>query len=106
MGTKTERLAEVYRRVARLPRPSTAQESFDQFCDVLDEVEDEMSGVAKQFPPPADGGGRMYCPLADRTTYFEDGGIEAFSTGHAIRAYADGSIVISDRHTGEVEFAR
>lgn len=106
MATKAERLTEVYRRIAQLARPGSAQECLDQFCRVLDEVEDALSGVPKQCPPPADGGGRMYFPLTDRTAHLADGAIEAVATGHIIRVSADGGIVISNRQSGEVEFER
>lgn len=103
--TMNERLREVYRRVAALPRQNTAAAAFAQFCETLDEVEDEMSGVVKQLPPPADGGGRMYCPLPDRTSHLPDGGIDAVTTGHTIHVSAYGDITVRNRRTGEVEFS-
>lgn len=104
--TMNDRLHEVYRRVAALPNPGTAQGSLDQFCHVLDQVEDEMSGVPKQTPPPPTGDGRMYCPLPDRTRYLSDGGIETTTTGHVVHVSADGAIMITNRRSGEVEFTR
>lgn len=65
-----------------------------------------MSGVAKQTPPPTDGGGRMYSPLPDRTTVFADGSIQAETRGHTIYVTASGSITITSRRTGEVEFRK
>lgn len=100
-----ERLREVYRRVSSLRRTGTAAESFDQFCRVLDAVENELSGIPKQVPPPPTGDGRMYCPLPDRTEYRSDGSIEAVTAGHTIRVSANGTIEITNRRTGEVEFA-
>ncbi len=106
MTTKRDRLYEVYRRVMELPRPGTAQQALDQFCAVLDQVEDELSGIPKVTPPPVTGGGRMYCPLADRTTHLPCGGIDAVTTGHVIHISANGTMLVTNRRTGEVEFQR
>ncbi len=47
-----ERLALVYQRLDQMPPPTTAQEAFDRLNTVLEEVEDEYSGVPKT-PTPA-----------------------------------------------------
>lgn len=100
------RLAEVYRRVSRLPRHHDATSSFAQFCAVLDQVEDELSGVPQQTPPPPDEGGRMYCPLPDRLTRRRDGGFAARTTGHMINVGPDGAVEVVNLRAGRVEFRR
>jgi hypothetical protein len=48
----------------------------------------------------------MYPPLADFTTQHADGGITARTRGHIIEIGADGNIVIKNKRTGAVEFAK
>ena len=72
----------------------------------LDEVEDMLSGIPKSDPPPSLGqsDGRMYPPLADRVMLRSDGSIAAQTKGHDIAINRDGSITITNRGTGEIEF--
>ncbi len=103
-----ERLLELYRRLHALPRAESADAALDQLCETLDQVEEEMSGVAKKSPPPAlsDNDGRMYCPLADFTTVLEDSSILALTRGHRIEFAANGAVRIFDKFTGLVEFEK
>lgn len=79
-----ERLAEVYRRLDAFPAAASAEEALGQLRECLNAVEDELSGIPSVDPPPADGGGRMYFPLPDRTVIHADGGITARTIGHTI----------------------
>jgi hypothetical protein len=102
-----ERLEELYRRLALLPRASTAEAALAELCCTLDEVEDEMSGVAKQWPPPfGPPGGRMYCPLDDHTLRRPDGSILALARAHRIEIEADGRLRIVNKVTSRVEFEK
>lgn len=103
---KQQRLQKVYCRYTKLPACNSAPEAFDVFCRVLEEVEDEFSGITKQSPPPADGGGRMYCPLPDRTTYQPDGSIEAATLGHTILIQSNGSLSVVSNVSNEVEYQK
>jgi hypothetical protein len=72
----------------------------------LDEIEDLHSGVPKKNPPPPPGqsDGRMYPPLDDFVIRNPDGSISATTRGHQIEIGKDGSIVIKNRKTGDIEF--
>ncbi|MEU8828820.1 hypothetical protein [Streptomyces sp. NPDC048636] len=101
-----QRLAIVYERLDRLPAATSADEAFDRLGAVLDEVEDQYSGVAKNPDPGLKFDGRMYHPRADFTTRGEDGSIHAVTKGNEIHASADGTLVISSRRTGDEVYRR
>ena len=105
---RAERLAEFYSRLRALPAPCTADEALAQIGSTLDDVEDAYSGVAKKDPPPPPNmpDGRMYPPLPDRTDRHPDGSITAETRGHLIEIAANGSITMSRRHDGIVEFQK
>lgn len=103
---RRERLAEVYRRLDTLPAPASAEEALSQLRECLNAVEDELSGIPAVDPPPADGGGRMYFPLPDRTVIHADGGITARTIGHTITVTPDGHLTIRRTGTGEVEYQK
>ncbi len=103
-----ERLDELYRRLPMLERAESAEEAFRQLCETLDQVEDELSGLPKQSPPPppSHSDGRMYCPLDDFVARLEDGSILALTRGHRIEIGANGSLRIISKLTGEPEFEK
>ena len=104
--TIRERLDELYRRLHGLPPTNSADLAFQQLCDTLNQVEDELSGITKQTPPPTPSmsDGRMYCPVEDHILKNVDGSILALTRGHRIEVASDGSIRIINRVTEEVEF--
>jgi hypothetical protein len=103
-----ERLDEVYRRLAASEPPISAEESLQRICRILNDVEDESSGVPRRDPPPVPGitDGRMYPPQSDFTTRHEDGRITAITKNHSIEIASNGEIVIKSRRTNEVEFPK
>ena len=100
-----ERLDELYRRLKALPRASSAEDALRQLNHELEQVEDEMSGIPKQSPPPSPltSGSRMYPPLEDFIERRDDGSILAITRGHRIEIGTDGSLRIISKITGEVE---
>jgi len=106
--TPGDRLAEYYRRLAVLPPAKTAVEALHQIRQTLEEVEDELSGIPKQSPPPPldKPDGRMYPPLDDFTQQLPDGGLEARTRGHVIALEAGGRITIQNKKSGAVEFTK
>jgi hypothetical protein len=106
--TVRERVDEVYRRLGRLPRPTSAEAALCQLCDTLEQVEDEMSGIKKQIPtpPPSSPDGRMYCPLDDNILRRPDGSILAKTRGHTITISNDGHLQIVNRASQRVEFEK
>jgi Pre-toxin TG len=103
-----QRLAEFYKRLGEAPRARTAEEGLRQVREILDHVEDDLSGIPKQNPPPPPNrsDGRMYPPLDDFTTRNPDGSITADTRGHVIDIDPTGGITIRSRATGNVEFQK
>jgi hypothetical protein len=83
------------RALADAPAASTAAEAFELLGQVLNDVEDSLSGV--QFDPknwPTDG--RMYPPQADKA-FLEEGGVTRYRNArHYTFIGPDGSIEITD----------
>ena len=103
-----ERLAEFYRRLRERPQASSAEAAFQQLCETLDQIEDEMSGITKQnpVPPLSLPDGRMYCPTEDHILRRSDGSLMALTRGHRIEISANGAERIINRATQVVEFER
>lgn len=103
-----ERLDEPYHRLKQLPACDTADGAFRQLCETLEQVEDELSGVPKQSPPPPPSqfDGRMYCPADDFVARLDDGSLLALTRGHRIEISANGSLRIIDKLTGQPEFQK
>jgi hypothetical protein len=108
MATIRERLDEFYCRLAASPPAHSADEALTHICRTLDEVEDELSGLPKQDPPPPPSvrSGRMYPPQADMITRLPDGSVVAGTRRHSLHIGADGSIAIVLSQTGDVEFTK
>lgn len=103
-----DRLVEVYRRLRERPHASSGTEALRQLCEVLEQVEDELSGLPRQNPSPGPArfDGRMYCPEEDFVVRNSDGSLIALTRGHRIEMHADGSLRIINKLTGQTEFER
>ena len=101
----SQRLTEYFRRLSDAPPASSAAEALTLVCDLLDQVEDELSGILKQDPPPSPGmsDGRIYPPLADYIKLHPDGSLTARSRSHNIEIGADGTITIVNRRSKYLE---
>ncbi|MET0386573.1 MAG: DUF6861 domain-containing protein [Polyangiales bacterium] len=106
--SRQQRLQLYYDRMRSTPRPNNAEEALAQLRTTLDDVEDAHSGVPKSDPPPPIGqsDGRMYPPLDDRVVRKPDGTIQANTRAHDIECGTDGSLRITNRRTGEVDYER
>lgn len=106
VATIPERLREYFKRLGEQPKAANADEALGQVSRTLNAVEDELSGVVRKDPPPPPNmpDGRMYPPLADNIVRNADGSISARTRGHTINCGADGSITITNRKTGNVDF--
>ncbi len=69
-------------------------------------MEDALSGIPKKTPPPPRNmpDGRMYPPLEDSITRNPDGSITANTRGHTIEIGSDGSIIMRNKQTGQIDF--
>lgn len=66
MPTKRERLEEFYRRLGLAPAASTYDEALALIRKIMNDVEDELSGVPMDPDPPLKSDdGRMYPPKGD-----------------------------------------
>ena len=106
--TMRERLQELYRRLGSAPKTSSSEEALRELCELLEQVENEFSGVQKpaNIPRPSMDDGRMYRPLEDHVARRADGSILALTRGHRIEIASDGSIRIVNKVTGQVEFQK
>ncbi len=79
-----------------------------QVRKTIDQVEDEMSGLPKKDPPPPPSvnDGRMYPPLDDRVQPTVEGGLQTDTRGQKIELGPDGSIKVTSKKTGAVEFSK
>lgn len=104
--TRTQRLTEYFNRLRQQPASRTAEETLVRLSQTLMEVEDELSGIPRQEPPPPPNrpDGRMYPPQADNIRRLPDGSITARTAGHRIEIGADGSITIRNVRTGDIDF--
>ena len=102
------RLAEYYRRLGEARRARSAEEGLRQVSEILDQVENDLSGIPKKNPPPPpkQSDGRMYPPLDDYVTRHPDGRITARTKGHNIELGRNGRITIRNRRTGNIEFKK
>ncbi len=106
--TPRERLPELYRRLGATPKAESSDVALRELCEVLDQVENEFSGVTQpvRIPAPAINDGRMYRPLEDHIVRRPDGSILALTRGHRIEVASDGSLRIVNKSTAKVEFEK
>lgn len=99
------RVVEFYRRLLAGPPASTAAEALVIIESILRAVEDELSGIPEQVPPPVPpvADVRIYPPQPDMIVRHEDGSLTARTQGHMIDLGADGSMIITRVSTGRCE---
>lgn len=104
--TRSQRLAEYFNRLRQQSASCTAEEALVRLSQTLMEVEDELSGIPRQEPPPPPNrpDGRMYPPQADNVRHLPNGNITARTAGHRIEIAMDGSITIWNVRTDEIDF--
>jgi hypothetical protein len=61
---KPERLAVIFEQMSSSPRGATHDETYDQLCEVVNAVEDSLSGIPYD-PDKGRFDGRIYPPQAD-----------------------------------------
>lgn len=104
---KAQRLQEVYRRLAHAPAAETFTEMRDQMNDVLNAVEDQLTGIPYD-PHCWETDGRLY-PVQDDNVY----GVEGSPRITLLRARRssiyigdNGAIEIQDVVSGAVVFSK
>jgi hypothetical protein len=104
--TRGQRLTEYFNRLRGQPASRTAEEALGRVNQTLTVVEDALSGIPRQNPPPPRNmpDGRMYPPLEDSIIRNPNGSITANTRGHTIEIGRDGSITMTNRQTGQVDF--
>ena len=108
MPTKRERLEEFFRRLGLAPAASNFEEALALIRQIMNRVEDELSGVSMDPDPPLDSDdGRMYPPKGDLV--FDVPGKPAVkrlpSRRHCIFIGEHGAIEIRSLK-GEIEFTK
>ena len=106
--TQRQRLQKLFHRLGSSPRKGSSEEAFFELCVILDQVENEFSGVQKSeaIPAPTMADGRMYRPLEDHVVRQPNGDILALTRGHRIEITANGSLRIINKVTRQVEFQK
>jgi hypothetical protein len=102
-ATKAERLAEYLRRLAAAPPAADFDEAYQQICDTLNAVEDEMTSIPYD-PPKWMIDGRMYPPQADRMKKVPGRpDVKRFrSKKRSTLIGDDGAIAVRDEDSGQI----
>lgn len=96
MHSKEERFNEFLRRLALLPRASSASDARKQLDCTLNEVEDEMTDIPYD-PTQWQGDGRMYPPQDDSLRSTKNPAVMCFrSKGHRTYISQGGAIEIRE----------
>ena len=104
---KAQRLQEVYRRLAQAPASGTFAEMREQLTDVLNAVEDQLTGIPYD-PRYWDTDGRLY-PVQDDNVYDVEGNprVRLLRARRSLIYISDnGAIEIQDVISGTVEFSK
>jgi hypothetical protein len=104
--SRAERLAIYFERLINAPAASSADDALQLVRNLLDQVEDEFSGVTRNPNPGLTPDGRMYPPMDDMIEPTSGGGYTANTRGHRVEIGSDGSIEIIDKRTGEIVFSK
>jgi hypothetical protein len=103
--SKEERFAEFLRRLALLPRARNISEAREQLERTLNQVEDEMTGIAYD-PTQWQSDGRMYPPQDDSLRLTRNPAVLCFrSKGHRTYIAQGGAIEIHEVF-GKVVFSK
>ena len=105
--SKEDRLAEFLRRLGGAPAAKTFDEAYSQICNILNEVEDEMTAIP-QNPENWQSDGRLYPPLLDnlRAVPNRNDVKRLRSVGHNTFIGENGSIEIEVIKSKEVIFSK
>lgn len=105
--SKAERLAEFFRRLPAAPPAADVQAAYDQLCDILNRVEDDLTDVPydpsswrtdqRIYPPQEDN--RSIDPTFADTFVFR-------SAGHLTRIGTNGAIEIEALRGRSVVFSK
>lgn len=105
--TKSHRLQEVYQRLASAPAARTFTEMRTQLDNILNAVEDQLTGIPYN-PSRWATDGRLY-PVQDDNVYDVEGHPDVTllrARGSEIYIGANGAIEIRNADSGEVEFSK
>ena len=105
-SARAVRLGILYERLDASERPTDAEAAYRQLCELLEEVEDEYSGVIRNPCPGLEPDGRMYPPRPDRIERSADGSIVAVTRRHEVRVAPSGALTILDAATSAVVYER
>ena len=106
MKTKRERLQLIQARLAQAPCASTHDEAFAMLTNIVNEVEDEHSGVL--YDPNAwMTDGRIYPPQLDSKKSCDVAFARRYRTkGHHVFIGDHGAIVFQNVITQQIEFSK
>lgn len=106
MATKQQRLDEIYRRLAAAPCASSEDDAYRLLVTTIDDVEDELSGVAND-PANWKHDQRIYPPQADRSTRGKIPHAVIYEARkHEILIGATGALAIVERQTGHTVLSK
>ena len=105
--SKEERLAEFLRRLGSAPAAKSFEEAYSQICNILNELEDELTGIPNN-PENWQTDGRLYPPRLDSVRKVPNkNAVKRFrSVGHNTFIGENGGIEIEVVQTRKVIFSK
>jgi hypothetical protein len=104
--TVPERLQEFFKRLGDAPYATDPEDALSLLGRLIDEVEDEWSGIPKRENPGLVFDGRMYPLQEDFIERLPDGSLVARTRGHVIEIDRRGGIIIKSKRTGGTVFSK
>lgn len=105
--TREERLEEFFVRMSAAAPASNPEEAIILISRLIEEIEDEFSGIPNRPNPGLRPDGRMYPPQSDRIMPDGTGGLVAFTRGHRIEIAVGGAVTFRLRRApGTVVFTK